>query len=295
MNSRTSLALLVVLTAVGTLFMSSAYAQTIEEREHPSACVGCDPQSPTAKMMLLNELTISVWTDKNDYTHEDVIMVSGHVANTASSSPITLTYVNPLNTIVSIDQISIADDGTFETSISTAGTMWKYDGLYTITAQYGELERRNSVQVELTGGETTSLHPVQDAEVCGSGAIEVIDQCVPYTITGGTVTGVSVNTEDKSLVFSIDTTADGVLTLTPPKSVIDGTFLVLVDDEESDDSVITETQITAPFFAGAEKVEVIGTFVIPEFGMIAVMILAVALVSIVVVSARSSLGIVPRY
>ncbi|RNJ74796.1 MAG: PEFG-CTERM sorting domain-containing protein, partial [Nitrosopumilus sp. D6] len=41
--------------------------------------------------------------------------------------------------------------------------------------------------------------------------------------------------------------------------------------------------------------EVIGTYVIPEFGAIAVIILAVAIISIIAVSARSKLSIMPRY
>jgi predicted secreted protein with PEFG-CTERM motif len=49
------------------------------------------------------------------------------------------------------------------------------------------------------------------------------------------------------------------------------------------------------FPAGAEKIEVVGTFVVPEFGTIAVMILAVAIISIIAVSAKSRLSIMPRY
>jgi predicted secreted protein with PEFG-CTERM motif len=49
------------------------------------------------------------------------------------------------------------------------------------------------------------------------------------------------------------------------------------------------------FPAGTEKIEVVGTFVIPEFGAIAVMILAVAIISIIAVSAKSRLSIMPRY
>ncbi|MGB1691090.1 MAG: PEFG-CTERM sorting domain-containing protein, partial [Nitrosopumilus sp.] len=50
-----------------------------------------------------------------------------------------------------------------------------------------------------------------------------------------------------------------------------------------------------PFGAETEQIEIIGTFVIPEFGTIAAMILAVAIISIVAISAKSRLSIVPRY
>ena len=60
--------------------------------------------------------------------------------------------------------------------------------------------------------------------------------------------------------------------------------------------LLTNTnEVTVMFPAGTEQIEIIGTFVIPEFGAIAAMILAVAIISIIVVSARSRLSIMPRY
>ena len=154
MNSRTSFALLAILTAVGTLTMSSAYAS--EGDNLPQACVGCTMEDAraTANEMLLGDIPISVWTDKTMYGHNDMIMVKGQVANTASGFPVTITVVSPLNSVVTVDQITVAQDGSYETSLNTAGAMWKYDGTYTIKVNYGSAEKSNSAQVELTGGMT---------------------------------------------------------------------------------------------------------------------------------------------
>ena len=91
-------------------------------------------------------IPVSVWTDKTDYGHNDMIMVKGQVANVASGFPVTITVVSPLNSIVTIDQSIVADDGSFETSLNTAGPMWKYDGTYTIKANYGSAEKSNSAK-----------------------------------------------------------------------------------------------------------------------------------------------------
>ena len=122
-------------------------------------------------------------------------------------------------------------------------------------------------------------------------------ECIPYTITGGAVTGAMINTDDKSIVISINAEEDGMLTVTPAKSVQDGISLVFVDGEQWDDVEINSdtNEVTVMFLAGAEEVEIIGTFVIPEFGTIAAMILAVAIISIIAVSAKSRLSIMPRY
>ena len=106
MNSRTSFALLAILTAVGTLTMSSAYA-TGNYTDLPQACVGCSMEDARviANEMLLKDMPVSVWTDKTDYNHNEMIMVKGQVAN-VSGFPITVTVVSPLNSIVTIDQIN---------------------------------------------------------------------------------------------------------------------------------------------------------------------------------------------
>jgi predicted secreted protein with PEFG-CTERM motif len=72
----------------------------------------------------------------------------------------------------------------------------------------------------------------------------------------------------------------------------------LIDGEEVDfDETTTsiDRTLTIEFPAGAEEIEIIGTFVVPEFGTIAAMILAVAIISIIAISAKSRLSIIPRY
>jgi len=291
MNSRTSFALLAVLTAVGTLTMSSAYAQEI-----PQACVGCSMEDAraTANEILLQDIPISVWTDKSSYGHSDVIMINGQVANVASGFPVTISVVNPLNSLVTIDQINTADDGSFETTLNTAGEMWKYDGTYTIKANYGSEDKKNSVKVQLTGG--VAYTPIYETpKQCGANEITANGYCVPFSISGGAVTSATLNTNDNSIVINISSTDDGILTVTPSKTVQDGIFMVLVDGEEWDDKEIVANKVTVMFPAGTEQIEIIGTFVVPEFGMIAAMILAVAIISVIAVSAKSRLSIMPRY
>ena len=282
MNNRTSFALLAVLTAVGTLTMSSAYAQ---------ACVGCeetDAGRKAANQMLLMDIPISVWTDRTTYDHNDKITVHGRVAN-VSGFPVTLTVVSPLNSVVTIAQIEVGNDGSFETTLNTEGGLWKHDGTYTIKVNYGA-SQNNKALVELTGETSAS------SDNCSSSELYLKDNyCVPYSISSGMVTGASINNNDNSIIVRISADQDGTLTLTPDESILNGIFMVLVDGQEWDDVEISGNQVTVMFPAGTEKIEVIGTFVIPEFGTIAVMILAVAIISIIAVSAKSRLSIMPRY
>ena len=289
MNSHTSFALLAVLTIVGTLTMSSVYAA---EQAYPSMN---GSGKETAKQMLLADIPISVWTDQTTYEHNSMIKVSGHVANWSAGLPVTLTVTNPLNSVVTIDQIEVNSDGSFKTTISTAGELWKYDGAYLIKVNYGTAEKNNKVLVELVGG--VNYEPIRPEPDGNCIPVEVPEavSCVPFSISGGAVTGASINTDDNSIVVQINADDDGTLTLNPPQSVIKGIFLVLVDDEEWDDVEVSGNDVTVMFPAGTEKIEIFGTWVIPEFGTIAAMILVVAIVSIIAISARSGLSIMPRY
>jgi len=294
MNSRTSFALLALLTVIGTLTMTSAYAQVVTTSP---ACVGCTMEDAKvmAEKSLMNAIPVSVWTEKTDYGHDDIIMIEGQVANVAPGFPVTITVVSPLNSIVTIDQIALSEDGSFKTTLNTAGDMWKYDGTYTIKVNYGSTEKSNSIKVELTGGVEHTSDYLTPSTQCSANNISADGQCIPFSISGGTVTGATLNINDNSIIININAEDDGTLTVTPSKTTQDGIFMVLVDGEEWDDVEIVANKVTVMFPAGAETIEIIGTYVIPEFGTIAAMILAVAIISIIAVSAKSRLSIIPRY
>ncbi len=289
MNTRIPYVIIAILAAVGTLSVSQSYAQQLP-------CPDCGGEDTRMQAMesALKAIPVSVWTDSPIYDHESMIMVSGQVANVKSGVPVTLMVTSPTNNIVTIQQLNVNSDGSFDTSLNTAGNLWKYDGTYVIRVQYGSQEVNNRVLVELTGG-IISGSPSTPSVTCSSSELAVGGQCVPYTITGGTVTGTDVNTGDNSMIVKINSMEDGTLTLNPSTQVISGIFMILVDGEEWDDVSIDGQEVTVMFPAGTEEIEVIGTFVIPEFGTIAALILAVAIISIVVVSARSRLSIMPKY
>jgi predicted secreted protein with PEFG-CTERM motif len=250
-----------------------------------------------------SELPLTVEADKSAYTHDSTITVTGNVANVIPGNvPITITVVNPLNSLVTIDQINVSNDGSFSTMISTSGKLMKYDGTYTIKVNYGSLDNR--VTVELDGGvavpekkhtDHSDKEMHHDDVDCGSSEVNVGGNCTSYDISGGHVISATVNTNDNSVIINIDADDDGTLTISPSESTQKGIFMVLVDGEESDDAEISGNTVIVPFNAGAEEIEIIGTFVIPEFGTIAAMILAVAIISIIAISSKSRLSIVPRY
>ena len=236
-------------------------------------------------------------TDDDTYDHSSVISIDGYAGYVSSGkTTVTLVVSGPMG-IVSIDQVAVSADGSWSTSINTASKLMKYDGEYKIKAQYGSNDVNHVVYVNLVGGlEAGSVSGHEEHE--HHEEVDLADE-VDYSISGGHVEGVSANVNGNSIVLAIHDAEDGgELTITLPSDIItpfnDGTFFVLVNDEESDDASQDGNTITVPFDADATTIEIIGTFVVPEFGTIAAIILAVAITSIIVLSAKTKLSIVPK-
>ncbi|TLX82149.1 MAG: PEFG-CTERM sorting domain-containing protein, partial [Thaumarchaeota archaeon] len=53
--------------------------------------------------------------------------------------------------------------------------------------------------------------------------------------------------------------------------------------------------LSIPFHQGDTTIDIIGTSIIPEFGAIAALVLAIAIISIIAVSAKTGLRFMPKY
>jgi predicted secreted protein with PEFG-CTERM motif len=130
------------------------------------------------------------------------------------------------------------------------------------------------------------------------GTVEVpeeidLSNTVATEITTGQVTSIIAKTAKNSIVISLETAEDGVLSVTTSDFLIrpfnDGGFLVVADGEKIHSVKYENKILTIPYTAQTEKVEVYGSYVIPEFGTIAVLVLAAAVVSIIVLSRKHSM------
>ena len=282
MNACMMYSLFTAMAAVSLMGAGPAFA------ELNPACPNCqgDPME-LAEKAVLDALPLSIWVDQATYGAGDVITVSGHVAHTATDVPVTLMIQTPSGNIVWVDQIALDENDEFE--VQVASDLWSELGIYQVLAQYGHQSKDNKVQFELT-----PAAPVVMETGCGTSAVAVEDYCIEYEIMGGMLTGVMVNQDDTTLLLHIMSEEDGKLAATFPPEVLEGVFLVLVDGEESDDVMIDGQSVYVYFPAGTESIEFFAAKVIPEFGAVAAAVLAVALVSIIVMSTRSRLGLVPR-
>jgi len=151
-------------------------------------------------------------------------------------------------------------------------------------------DKNRNILFFISPGETRlSILGQTSASGCGVSEIPILDKCMPYDILNGVIIDAIVSNNDNSIVIQINAPDDGILTINPTKSTIDGIFMVLVDGEEWDDVEYDNNEVTVMFPTGTEEIEIIGTFVIPEFGAMAMIILAISIVSIIILSIKSKI------
>jgi len=279
--------------------------------------------------------SITVITDKSSYSENEIISISGEITYLALGDQLTILITSPNGNIAEIDQVTAGLDKKFNTEITPNGAYWKIPGTYAILVTQDENNQATTsfefsgainsftneldeMVVEDTVIEDTVIEdtviedlPIDEIVVVNSvvtaTTVTVQDSIdlISYEITNAKLLNVIPDLDAVSLLIYIETTDEGSITLTIPRSVLDASinggddeFFVLVDGEEVDFEEITtsvDRTLTIDFLAGTEQIEIIGTFVIPEFGTIAAMILAVAIISIVAISAKSKLNIMSRY
>ena len=254
--------------------------------------------------------TITIETDKNVYDHTDTITITGTVFPVDQNEvPVTIMLVNQYTSIVEINQLVVNSDGSWSGQIilNPENRLQSEDGVYEIRAQYGStkittsVELTNAIEASETGtdvtgaavtGTTVTGPSGESFYKLGAGQIE-------YDVTCNATPGFFANADDDSIVIYLDPTDDGIITVTLHEELIkpfeDGTFVVIVNNQEMQDFTQVGNTLTIPCMVGTEKIEIHGSWAIPEFGVIAAMILAVAIVSIIVVTAKTRLSLVPRY
>ena len=128
--------------------------------------------------------------------------------------------------------------------------------------------------------------------------IEDLSDQFTATTTSGVIHHIGGNSDDDTLLvhlFGADD--DGELKITLNSKIItpfdDGSYFVLVDSEEVDFEQMGRT-LHIQYEAGAEKIEIVGSHVVPEFGTIAMIVLAVAIVSIIVLTTKTRATLIPK-
>ena len=248
-------------------------------------------------------MSITATADQGSNT----IAVTGMTA--LASNDVTFVVKSPSgNNLVTVAQVTPDDDGNF-TVIFKVGQTWNEDGLYSITAKQGQSSIYTlTVFVEVTSGMTEETSVTQSTLEMES-ILSIQTNVDKYT--GLEISAEAVEGSDTIIITgSTDRPGDIVFTVKAPNGNLADASQVSPDDNGE---FVTEFKVNSPMwkqnglytvtaqqypssaYISTVQVDIQDGLVVPEFGTIAAMILAVAIISIIAISAKSRLSIIPRY
>ncbi|GEM_PF-449614 len=231
---------------------------------------------------------ITVTTDKQSYSSGDTIHISGAVAKVVSGQGMFISITNPNGALYRADTIVPNSDGSYSYDLKIGGKLGP-SGMYTVKVTYAQSSAQATFTFTNTTGGGMQTYTLN---------IDGKNYQIQYMITGGKLLNMTMDTGAKTLTANIDSTSNGTLTLVLPRSVIDSQengkdidFNVFADGVAHAD--FTEQNTTADsrtlainFDNGTQKIEVVGTNAVPEFGPIAALVLVIAIIGTIVATTR---------
>ena len=125
-------------------------------------------------------------------------------------------------------------------------------------------------------------------EIIGTTYLDIFEfkDVIDYKISDGYVDDIQDSQPTNSLIFTLFDPGDyGILSIKLSDEIMtpfeDGSFIVMIDDVESD-YVIEEDTMNITFNSNNKIIEIFGTYVIPEFHEIAPLVLATSFISLIV-------------
>jgi predicted secreted protein with PEFG-CTERM motif len=205
-------------------------------------------------------------------------------------------------------------DGVFDSSLVMAGASFSHTFDSAGTFDYfcmvhpwmtgtviveAEAEHGEEMEhTEMEEMEHTEMEEMGHGDDHAAKGVEDISDQFTASVTSGVIHHIGANSDDDTLLvhlFGADD--DGELKITLNKDIItpfdDGSYFVLINSEEVEFEQMGRT-LHIDYDAGTEKIEIVGSHVVPEFGTIAMIILAVAIVSIIAITTKTKISLIPR-
>lgn len=235
--------------------------------------------------------SITVSTNKQILTEPfEKFLIEGVVKSISSPvKDVTIKIFDPTGKLVYSPTVTLASNGEF-VNVARVDSSWKTNGVYTI-----------EVINEKLGVTTVSQIDVQvSGNVAGPAPVLSKMQVSGLTIehnSGVSFASVDLFPESKSITLMISNQNSNQLTLRLPQNLITDPKTVIVDGTQISNFKITKSgevnTLTIPLNPNSKQIEIIGTSVIPEFGSITIITLAVAITTVVLVM-RKSIIISPK-
>ncbi len=242
---------------------------------------------------------IELNSDQDSIMATDSILVYGKITGVTDYVPLKLSVIAPDGEEVFAPEIQFDDSGEFKRLIHPPLPSFKL-GTYTIIASHDEVTESAIVEFTVVG---QSLVKEEIIAAPGTGDRMIVPGLdISATALEGsdtiTITG-SAMVRDTDVTFSVHSPNGNLVSIEQITPNANGEFSLEIKTGGplwSEDGIytITANQGIASEFEDSVEVEIVEGKVIPEFGTIAAMILGVAIISIIAITAKSKLSLMPR-
>lgn len=270
-------------------YCKANYSPTHYYEQSTHECIDSAAKAEESPLFPSISGTVRVENDIYELSSSEIITayISGQISNSVQGTSVFLFVQTPSSYIHSLET-TVDENGFFSVPFDL---MPDYQaGAYVVSAKY-EDNYIGSTIFYVTAKEAPILSPVSEkGGYLSSGEIlvEGTDFFIPYTISGGSVTKTVVQPEYGSILVSLDVKEDGEVELSLPRELIDSKteegdddfFYVLVDGREFNyqESTTDDQRILTIFVpANTQEIEIIGTYVVPEFNGVAVLVLIIGI------------------
>ncbi|RNJ74795.1 MAG: PEFG-CTERM sorting domain-containing protein [Nitrosopumilus sp. D6] len=226
--------------------------------------------------------SLTVETNSDTYFEGDTIVVSGSVGvRFSDETPIIIYLSNEDGTRIGVHQGPPSLDNKFAASFIAEGSKWKKSGTYNVNVFYGGAYTAKATFEFSTDQASRNTESIFEVDAGNKGTFDV-----KYTIRGGTLMDMRIVPKNLGMTVEIEASDDGSMTIDLPREFIgaetqdskDIPFIVLIDGIEVDTTeapVHSEFRtITVDFLEGDAVIDIIGTYVIPEFGAVMLVVMA---------------------
>ena len=251
------------------------------------------------------ESTIELEVSSNEIKALDSIWITGKITEVSEFKPVKLKVIGPDGDLVFAPQVVIEDDGKFKKLLNPPVPSFKA-GTYLVTASHDDSEATASTEFTVTSQE---IPRNPDAVQIQEEAVEIE---IPAPARGISMSADAINGSDlititgntsfrgTDITLIVNSPGGNLVTIAQVTPGIYGDFEIEIKVggpmwKEDGMYTITANQGAVSEHKESIQVEIEDGVVVPEFGVIASLVLTISIISIIIVSTKSRLSISPRY
>ena len=253
------------------------------------------------------ESEIEVHTSSEEIKALDPVWITGKITDVSQFKPVKLRVIGPDGALVFAPQVPIEDNGEFRKLLNAPVPSF-VEGTYIITASHEDVKSVAQTQFTVTYQEiprSTIAPTIIEKSVTNEmemptsrGIIEISADAV----NGSDIIIITGNTSLKGsdITLTVKSPIGNMVTIAQVSPSVHGDFEVEIKAggsmwKEDGAYTVTASQGRSSEHKESIQVEIKDGVVVPEFGVIATLVLAISIMSIIIVSSKARPSIFSRY